>query len=539
MLKRLLPLVALLLPLAALAGTAQAATQQTTTFSAIGQHPFTVPEGVTTIHVVAIGAAGGDGASAQGGKGLQVTGDISVTPGQVLYAEVGGPGHNSASETNVASDGGGGENGGGDSGATTGLGGAGGGGASDLRFLPEANALSLSSRLVVAPGGGGASDALNGGDGGAAGDGVCAGGGGGAGTQSAGGAGGDASCGVGGTNGVTGSFGDGGKGGTGVFAGGGGGGGYYGGGGGAGDAGAAGGGGGGSAYPAAFPATATTAAASVAITYDTPTAGASTPTAFGSQPMTTVSAPKVVTVTNTGDAPLVVHGETFTTDDFFVGSTDCGGTIPKGGTCEINVRFAPQGTTTGPRSATMHIKSNDPASPTDVSLSGTADAAPCQPGSLSCKGATGDQGPPGDPCLPSNPACIGPPGTNGSNGTNGKDGKDGKSCLPTIPGCRGPRGFQGPAGRDAIIACKVARTKRTKKLKVICTVQFANSKRAAKRLSMRLRAHGKTAAHAKAHVRHRRAKVTLRNVPKGSYRLEVVMYGNHHKRKGHGTVRVR
>jgi hypothetical protein len=38
-------------------------------------------------------------------------------------------------------------------------------------------------------------------------------------------------------------------------------------------------------------------------------------------------------------------------------------------------------------------------------------------------------------------------------------------------------GAQGPAGRDATIACKVARTKRTKKLKVICTVEFANARR--------------------------------------------------------------
>ena len=131
MLKRLLPFVAALVSFVAFAGTAQAGTQ-TVPFSTVGEHAFTVPEGVTTLHVVAVGAAGGASTNAVGGQGLQVTGDIAVTPGQVLYAEVGGPGHDSASNSG---DGAGGANGGangGDFGTVSA--GAGGGGASDLRF---------------------------------------------------------------------------------------------------------------------------------------------------------------------------------------------------------------------------------------------------------------------------------------------------------------------------------------------------------------------------------------------------------------------
>jgi len=102
-------------------------------FKASEQH-FTVPQGVTVLHVEAFGAQGG---GVKGGKGGHVTSELKVTPGEKLIIYVGSqPG---GSE--------GGYNGGG-----LGCGnGFGGGGASDIR-----TGASLDTRILVAGGGGGA-----------------------------------------------------------------------------------------------------------------------------------------------------------------------------------------------------------------------------------------------------------------------------------------------------------------------------------------------------------------------------------------------
>src|SRR6476646_1503298 len=67
----------------------------TQVFAAAGaEQIFTVPAGVTTLHVVAIGGRGGAGADggAAGGLGAVDTSDVPVTTGEVLYIEVGGNG---------------------------------------------------------------------------------------------------------------------------------------------------------------------------------------------------------------------------------------------------------------------------------------------------------------------------------------------------------------------------------------------------------------------------------------------------------------
>jgi hypothetical protein len=219
----------------ALFGVAPAqATTQTFLFTGAEQ-TFKVPGGVTSIHVVAIGGGGGSSGGI-GGVAGQVTGDLTVTPGQTLYVEVGGRGQDGGS---------GGFNGGG-SGA------AGGGGASDIRTSPRSAGLSPDHRLIVAAGGGGAGGAGEAGPGGTGGAVEEAGEeaetsgneGGAAGSQTEGGVGG---FGCGG-NGSAGSLGEGGTGGSGAGAsnsGGGGGGGYYGAGGGGGGCTFGGGGGGG------------------------------------------------------------------------------------------------------------------------------------------------------------------------------------------------------------------------------------------------------------------------------------------------------
>jgi Glycine rich protein len=185
-----------------------------------GEQTFAVPAGVTHIHVVAIGAAGGDSGGAGGGAG-QATVDIAVTPGQTLYVEVGGRGK----------DGGAGGAGGFNGGAAGNSGAAGGGGASDVRTSPRAAGLSPDDRLAVAAGGGGGGGSAGsvGGGGGLAEEegkeGESSGNlGGGAGTQSAGGGGGEGAGGTG-FEGLLGSGGDGSNGESGTNGGGGGGGG--------------------------------------------------------------------------------------------------------------------------------------------------------------------------------------------------------------------------------------------------------------------------------------------------------------------------
>jgi VCBS repeat-containing protein len=115
---------------------------------------FTVPAGVTVLHVTAIGAPGGNGAGdSTPGRGARVAADLAVVPGSVLYVDVGGAptagGICLAGASCI-----GGFNGGG----STKFGG-GGGGASDIRMIPRAQAGSLASRLLVAAGGGGGGEA--------------------------------------------------------------------------------------------------------------------------------------------------------------------------------------------------------------------------------------------------------------------------------------------------------------------------------------------------------------------------------------------
>ncbi len=228
--------------LAALLWGASPARATTQAFGSTGaEQTFVVPSGVTALHVLLIGGYGGEGSIA-GGAAAEVTADLTVTPGQTLYLEVGGIGED-------ATEGGAGGFNGGAAGGGTGAGG--GGGASDLRLLPRAAGLSPDTRLVIAGGGGGGG---GGGlePGGVGGDAGSPGGidasssneGGGAGTATAGGAGG-IGCGGIGTSGQLGAGGAGSGGEGGTNGGGGGAGGFYGGGGGGGGCSFGGGGGGG------------------------------------------------------------------------------------------------------------------------------------------------------------------------------------------------------------------------------------------------------------------------------------------------------
>lgn len=234
------------LALVALIGIASVdcATAAGQTFQLTGaEQTYTVPFGVASVEVVAVGGHGGSAAGIAGGAPARASADLPVTPGQVLYVEVAGNGQS------AINGGDGGFNFGGAAGAQDA---AGGGGESDVRTMPRTSGLSPDSRLLVAAGGGGAAEGVGGNAGSEGAIGNAPGEGGGAGTATAGGVGGNASCGAG----ENGHLGSGGKGGTSTIrpnsgAGGGGGGLYGGGGGGAGCMSGGGGGGGGSSFVSA------------------------------------------------------------------------------------------------------------------------------------------------------------------------------------------------------------------------------------------------------------------------------------------------
>ena len=371
---------------------------------------FVVPDGVSTVHVVAVGGKGGNSGQTEvgalGGLGARVAGDLSVTSGEALFAVVGGNGLLGEA----------GANGGGqaDSGFPQS---GGGGGASDVRTSRS----DLSTRLVVAGGGGGGgrSDGLDGADyagqGGAGGDAgydgasghdlthadnnnftATSGAGGTAGGSSAGGTGGTGGTASGGTApedgcaGYDGVLGQGGRGSTvppqgSPFCndgGGGGGGGLYGGGGGGGggfdafgfDVAASGGGGGGSSLvpSGGTISTDSTGVPEVVVSYTSPAAVSPASVDFGSQAIGSTSGAKSVTLTNNGGAPLAVTSASIggtNAGDFSVAADACSGTnVAPGSSCAVQLTFAP--TATGARSAMLSFVDGAFDSPQTVALSG-------------------------------------------------------------------------------------------------------------------------------------------------------------------------
>lgn len=398
----------------------------TITFTSVGAQEWTVPAGVSSATFIVDGAQGGMSGPtrhAPGGYGAQVVGTLPLTPSHKLEVLVGGAGGEAV----------GGYNGGG-AGIIAIDQSGGGGGASDVREGGEP--------LLIAGGGGGgggygdgagANEA--GGEGGAGGGAAGAPGkdgtstvagesglGGAGGTQSRGGAGGASVASPSGGEGLPGS---GGQGAFGPFLsglGGGGGGGYFGGGGGgaAGPVAESGGGGGGGGSSYAPPSTLATMIAGahpgngeVVISYVAPpavTLGAESVSFPGAQPLSTVSGPRTVTVTDSGEGPLRIAGVSFTgtdPEDFLIGASTCWGEIYAGESCELQVRFAPLAH--GARTATLTIASNDPRGAATVALSGEGGALPAGP--------VGPQGPAG---------AAGPRGAAGPKGATGPRGRAGK-----------------------------------------------------------------------------------------------------------------
>lgn len=122
---------------------------QTTTFSYTGSYAqYVVPTNVTSISFDLLGASGGGasggGWTVYGGLGSELKGNLSVSSGEILYIFVGGAGIDGSLNNPL-----GGFNGGGNGSNNSG---GGGGGATDIRL----GGLSLTNRIAIAAGGGGA-----------------------------------------------------------------------------------------------------------------------------------------------------------------------------------------------------------------------------------------------------------------------------------------------------------------------------------------------------------------------------------------------
>lgn len=88
---------------------------------------------------------------------------------------------------------------------------------------------------------------------------------------------------------------------------------------------------------------------------------------FGSDAVSSDSAPRNVTVTNTAKSPLAVE-QILTSGIDFSQKNDCGQKLAPGGQCTIQVSFSP--VISGPRTGSLQIMSSD-GNPYYVALTGT------------------------------------------------------------------------------------------------------------------------------------------------------------------------
>lgn len=93
---------------------------------------------------------------------------------------------------------------------------------------------------------------------------------------------------------------------------------------------------------------------------------------FAPRDIGTTSIPQTVTLTNAGDATLILSGETFTganVGDFPIEASTCGSSLAAGANCTLTISFAP--TASGARSAILQIMTNAASSPDNIQLMGT------------------------------------------------------------------------------------------------------------------------------------------------------------------------
>jgi hypothetical protein len=183
-----------------------------------------------------------------------------------------------------------------------------------------------------------------------------------------------------------------------------------------------------------------TSPAGVGAMFSTAITAISAPADFGAAPVGTLTAPRQLTITNTGVAPLDPGSLSLggNTADFLVDRSDCLAGVRSDSSCSVDVRFAPQ--TAAARLADILV--NTEGATAEVQVRGTGTTPPAPP-----KGDKGD------------------PGTPGATGAAGPAGARGPTGATGAAGATGPRGRN---GRDARVSCRVTAPKRVR-----CTVRFS------------------------------------------------------------------
>jgi hypothetical protein len=97
--------------------------------------------------------------------------------------------------------------------------------------------------------------------------------------------------------------------------------------------------------------------------------------AFGEENVNLTTAPQIVTLSNTGGAPLTISNIAFRNGDWddFTQSNNCGASVPSGTNCKISVRYTP--TIVGAVFTDLTITDNTSTSPQTVSISATGASA--------------------------------------------------------------------------------------------------------------------------------------------------------------------
>lgn len=173
---------------------------------------------------------------------------------------------------------------------------------------------------------------------------------------------------------------------------------------------------------------------------------------FGPQPVGTISAPKVITVSNPGTQALRIDGVRIAArpgseGEFLLADSTCG-TVPAGGSCTVRVRFAP-GRENTDSAAALVLTDNTAETEHRVALTGRGVPLPApvdgEDGAVGPTGPAGVTGPKGDA---GSGGVAGPKGDTGAPGVPGGNGANGTPGNPGPVGPQGPAGAAGAAGQQ-------------------------------------------------------------------------------------------
>ena len=264
-----------------------------------------------------------------------------------------------------------------------------------------------------------------------------------------------------------------------------------------------------------------------------------------------------MTVTNSGSQELEVEkvrtadSDGASAGDFLVSQDECvGKTIKIGGTCKVQVRFAPS-RVDATSNADLVLEGNVDSGAAMVPLTASSTALPAgEPGQTGPAGSTGSTGPAGAQ------GAAGTDGTNGTNGTQGPAGPAGPAGPKGDAGANGetgPRGEKGAPGKNGTVSFTADRSSALVKRGATAGLGFVfrNGSNAAlpdgsliASLPKGLRVGGKpTVAVAGLGAGHSR-KVTLRlkvasGTPAGSYKVPVELIVGGHSVTATVTLQVR